>query len=120
MATLGRPRGSGLSLLTRYGLTQPEGAPPGPTYTHYRLTISARQGSTYVEIAEFSLRTTPGGSSAAPGSGGTATTNSQYNADYGAAKAFDGDLDTSWVSHHASSLPIQIGFQFPTAIRIVE
>jgi hypothetical protein len=74
-------------------------------HRYWRLYINSKQGgSGSVEITEWTLRTSPGGSQAA--TGGTASASSQWwTGGYPASGAFDGNSGSLWISDGAAPLP---------------
>lgn len=93
-------------------------APSGP-YRFYRLRVTANNGATdfYLNVAEFQLRGSIGGTSVAIG--GSAFASSQYSGNPAAA-AFDGAAGTFYSSASGEALPITLGYELVSAQEIVQ
>lgn len=84
--------------------------PTPASFAYYRLHITGNQiDGQSMRLQEFELRTSVGGASVA--TGGTALASSELSSTYSAAKAFDGNTGTRWIS---ASDGIPNAFDFPS------
>lgn len=83
-------------------------------HLYWRLNCSANNGTTGIALAEFILRTTPGGAQAA--TGGTASSPTGGTP----ANAFDGNNATMWVATVSVNAGGVLQYQFASAVDIVE
>jgi hypothetical protein len=90
------------------------------SYEQYRLLIEANNGSSsWHNVASLELRPTVGGADAAPGAGGTASASNQQSSTFNAAKAFDGNINTRWLTANTSE-PEWLRYDFGAAQEVAE
>src|SRR5262245_15623648 len=88
--------------------------------TRWRLNISSTDNPPFATLAALQMATTLGGADVC--TGGTASAESQWDATFSAANAFDGNASTRWANgpDPSPSLPDWLEYQFPSAVSIVE
>lgn len=86
-----------------------------PSSTKWRINITAASGSFSAAIQQLSMYAA--GSLTDLCTGGTATASSEYSGSYSAAKAFDGNSSTDWMTNTAK--PQWIQYEFAAAQSVV-
>ena len=96
------------------------GAPQ--TFRYFRLWITANGGDPeFLGMYTMGLYGTVGGATIAiDPADGTASASSEYNSNYFAGKAFDGDTGTLWLSASYPSYPQWIMFDFGSPTSVAE
>lgn len=88
------------------GIVGPSGAPT-PTYRHFRLKITANDGSaSFCGCTEIELHSTIGGADFTAIAGHAISATSEINGDNVATNAFDNNLTSGWLSATAATSSI--------------